>query len=119
MEREKPPDDISPSEFFTRWIPQAVARDADRQRRLRDTDATIVFDLEGEEGGVYTVRVGGGLVEGRSGRADTPDLVVRVDVGTWRMLNSGEISAPQALLKRKVHLDGDFLLGLKLHLILG
>ena len=40
-------------------------------------------------------------------------------VDTWRALNRGELSAPEALLRRKVHLAGDMLLALKLHLILG
>ena len=47
------------------------------------------------------------------------DLCVRIDITTWRRLNAGEISAPEAMLRRQVKLDGDFLLGLKLHLILG
>jgi hypothetical protein len=29
-----PPDDISPEEFFTRWVPQAVASDPARRERL-------------------------------------------------------------------------------------
>ena len=128
MSRAKPPADISPHEFFTEWIPGAVASDAERRRRLGDTDATIVFDLAAAEGldgqspdpgGAFTVRIVRGVVTGTVGASDTADLHVRVDVETWRGLNAGAISAPQALLKRKVRLHGDFVLGLKLHLILG
>ena len=122
MDRARPPNDITPAGFFTEWVPQAVAADAERRRRLGDTDATIEFIVEsdGEDaGGVFALRVRDGAVEGRAGRPLRPDLRVRVDIATWRALNRGEIGAPEALLRRRVHLEGDFLLGLKLHLILG
>ena len=119
MERIAPPDDISPLEFFTRWVPDAVAGDVLRQKRLAGTDARIVFELTGDGGGHYTVHIFGGRVRGVAGSVENPDLRVSVGVETWRRLNRGELSAPEALLKRKVKLHGDFLLGLKLHLILG
>jgi putative sterol carrier protein len=119
VERARPPDEIPPSEFFLRWVPEAVARDAHRQERLGDTEATIVFDLAGPGGGVYTISIAGGTVEGREGGAPEPDLRVELDVATWRQLNRGELSAPEALLRRRLHFHGSLLLGLKLHFILG
>jgi len=60
-----------------------------------------------------------GTVSGREGRTDAPDLTVHVDVPTWRALNRGEISAPEALLRRRLRISGNLVLALKLHLILG
>ncbi len=119
MQRVRPPDDILPARFFLSWVPEAVAGDSERRERLGDTEATIVFELTGDEGGVYTMEIAAGRVVGREGAAPDPDLRVQLDVATWRKLNRGEISAPEALLKRKLHLRGSFLLGLKLNLILG
>lgn len=120
MGRAVPPDDISPHDFFTRWVPEAVAEDEERRRRLGDTDAVIVFEIDGAGGGPFTLRIGpGGRVRGTPGASEEPDLAVRVDEETWRRLNRGEISAPHAVLKRRLRLHGDLLLGLKLHLILG
>jgi putative sterol carrier protein len=118
-ERAKPPDDIPPEVFFTEWIPTSVAGDASRGRQLGATQAQLVFALVGEGGGDFTLEIDAGAVVGRAGRAEAPDLVVTVDVETWRALNRGDLSAPEALLRRKVHLAGDMLLALKLHLILG
>ena len=122
-QRARPPEDISPTEFFTRWIGAAVAGDPARQAKLGDTRASIEFELTGgnpEPAGVYTVAIEpGGVVRGSAGAVEKPDLRVRVDVDTWRALNRGDISAPEALLRRRVHLSGSFLLALKLHLILG
>jgi putative sterol carrier protein len=100
-------------------VPEAVAADPNRRRKLAETEATVVFDLSGEGGGLFTVEIARGEVHGREGAAGSPDLTVRLDVSTWRGLNSGDISAPEALLKRKLHFEGSFLLGLKLHLVLG
>lgn len=119
MERARPPRDILPSDFFLHWVPEAVASDPTRRTRLGDTQATVVFDLAGLHGGTYTVRIENGVVEGSEGAAADPDLRVHLDVDTWRRLNSGETSAPEAILKRQLRFHGSFLLGLKLHLILG
>ncbi len=119
MARARPPADILPSDFFVRWLAEVVAQDAERREKLADTRATVVFNLSGPEGGVYTVRIEDGRVEGREGAADDPDLDVHLDVATWRRLNSGETSAPEAVLKKEIRFEGSFLLGLKLHLILG
>ena len=118
-ERARPPDDISPHEFFTVWLPARVAEDHDRRERLGDTAALLVFDLVGDEGGIFTVRVAEGVVFGSPGRPEAPDLEVRVDVETWRALNRGDLAAPEALLRRRLQISGKLMLALKLHVILG
>ncbi len=118
-ERLRPPDDITPREFFTRWVPQAVEADEQRRSQFADTRATLVFELTGEGGGVYTLYIADGSVRGVEGAADEPDLRVCVDRETWGMLNRGEMGAPEALVRRRVKLQGDLLLAIKLHFILG
>ena len=118
-DRVLPPDDISPSEFFTRWIGESVASDPERRARLGDTRAIMLFRLMGEGGGAFTVFVDGGQVRGEEGCAHAPDLEIEVDLETWRRLNRGEISAPEAALRRRLKLKGNLVLAIKLHLILG
>jgi putative sterol carrier protein len=119
MEIRRAPRDITPHDFFTSWIPASVAADHVRREKLGETRARIVFELQGDEGGPYTIDIEAGVVSGRPGDHGAENLRVRVDIATWRDLNAGEISAPEALLKRRLKLSGDFVLGLKLHLILG
>jgi putative sterol carrier protein len=118
-DRAMPPHDISPCEFFTRWVPEAVAADAHRRTRLGGSRAVIHFHLEGEEGGHFAVHLAAGEVRGSEGHPERADLRVRLDVGTWRALNRGDLSAPEAMLRRRVRLEGDLLLAIKLHFILG
>ena len=119
MTRSKPPPDIHPTEFFTRWVPEVVGRDADRRARLGDTRAVLAFELLGDGGGHYHLQVQEGAVSGRPGAPEVFDLRIRLDVETWRALNSGALSAPEAFLRRRVHLSGDLRLAVKLHLIIG
>jgi putative sterol carrier protein len=118
-ERAAPPDDISPEEFFTRWVPAAIASDPARRARLGDAPIDLEFTLEGEGGGVYAVRIRDGVMHGSVGPLADAQLHVRTDVATWRELNRGEMSAPEAFLRRRVHLHGKLLLAVKLHVILG
>jgi putative sterol carrier protein len=117
--RPRPPEDIAPLEFFTRWVPETVARDHARRGKLGDARATIHFELLGEGGGDYAVELVAGEVRGVAGRPERSDLHVRLDVPTWRELNRGALSAPEAMLRRRVKLRGDLLLAIKLHFILG
>lgn len=118
-QRAVPPDDISPHEFFTRWVPETVAADERRRAKLGRTCACIVFAFEEPDVGAFTIHIEEGRVRGEPERVAAPDLIVEVGVETWRSLNRGEISAPEAALRRRVKLTGDTLLALKLHLILG
>lgn len=118
-ERARPPEDIAPEEFFVRWVPAAVAADPSRRERLGPKPVEIEFELEGEGGGCYGVRLADGTVSGCVGPLADADLRVRTDVATWRALNRGELSAPEAFLRRRVRLQGNLLLAVKLHLILG
>jgi putative sterol carrier protein len=117
--RAVPPDDITPAEFFTAWVPHAVASDPARQQRLGATAHDLEFTLDGDGGGVFGVHIAERAVRGSVGAVERPDLRVRLDVATWRALNRGDMSAPEAFLKRRVHLSGSLVLAVKLHVILG
>ena len=122
--RAAPPADITPEDFFTRWIGESVASDEARRAKLGDTVATIQFDLEpsgedGEPGGTFSVDVANGVVSGRAEATPDAELRIEVDTATWRELNAGTIAAPEALIRRRLKMHGNFVLALKLHLILG
>jgi putative sterol carrier protein len=118
-DRPVPPSEIAPLEFFTRWLPEVVAGDPERRLRLGDTAATLQFDLVGEGGGSFLLHVEAGAVRGALGPAEAADLRLELDVPTWRALNDGSLSAPEAFLHRRLRVHGSFLLALKLQLIIG
>jgi hypothetical protein len=117
--RAIPPADIAPDVFFLEWLPAVVRSDPERRARLAATAATLAFELVGEGGGHFHLRVEAGEVQGFLGIAPAADLSVRVDVASWRALNAGTLSAPEALLRQRVQLAGDLTLAVKLHVIIG
>ena len=117
--RNRPPHDISPEAFFIEWVPRAIASDPERSARLGSGAFSLQFEIEGDGGGVFCLEVEEGMARGRVGAHEAPHLLVRVDFETWRELNRGDVSAPQALLSRRVRLQGDLRLAVRLHVILG
>ena len=118
-ERPLPPSEIDPLEFFLRWLPEVVAADPLRRQRLADTCATLQFDLIGQGGGSFLLYVEAGSVRGAVGPAPAVDLRLELDLATWRALNDGSLSAPEAFLRRRLRVEGSFALALKLQLIIG
>jgi len=117
--RPLPPSQIDPLDFFLRWLPEMVDADPQRRQRLADTRATLQFDLIGDGGGSFLLYVEAGSVRGAVGPASGVDLRLELDLATWRALNDGSLSAPEALLRRRLRVEGNFALALKLHLIIG
>lgn len=121
-ERAVPPPDITPESFFSEWVPRSVEDDPVRQAKLADADVVLVFYLDdpaGEQGGAYTLHVEEGQVRGERRDAPQADLRIHLTLETWRALNSGELSAPEAFMKKRVRLQGDLKLAVKLHLLIG
>jgi len=79
----------------------------------------LAFELLGDGGGHFHLTLCEGLVTGLSGAPETSDLHIRLDVTTWRELNDGSLTAPEAFLRRRVQLSGDLRLAVKLHLLIG
>ena len=118
-DRARPPADISPTEFFVNWAPRQVMEDGVRRAKLSGLDSTIQFVIQGEGGGSYFLVVASGRLEGFVGTAEDPDLALELDMETWRQLNSGQIKAPNAVMKRRLRFKGRLDLALKLHFIIG
>ncbi len=116
-DRVRPPDDISPHEFFTIWAPAAVHGDPKRRKHIDGLEARIQFVLVGDEGGPFHLEIRGGVIRGASGYAESPDVTLETDIATWRDLNSGRVAAPTAVMKRRLKFTGSMFLALKIHFI--
>ena len=116
--RAVPPAEISPAEFFERWVPNAVHADQERRSKIEGLSARIQFELEGDGGGLYYLALNGGSVHGYPGRTPEPDLTLHLSVETWRRLNAGELNAMQAAATRVLRFHGNLYLALKVHFLL-
>ncbi|MCE2490740.1 MAG: SCP2 sterol-binding domain-containing protein [Anaerolineae bacterium] len=84
-----------------------------------DLNATIQFDLDGDSGGLYWVKVGEGEVLRGSGPAAHPGMPVLALADDWAALDDGELNPLQAFMSGRLKIQGNMNLALKLQALLG
>ena len=76
--------------------------------------ATIVFDLSGENGGKFWLKLDQGEISGGEGDAVDAAMTLRASADDWYAVATGELNAMQAFMTGKVKIDGDMSLAMKL-----
>ncbi len=84
-----------------------------------DLNATIQFDLDGENGGLYWVQVGKGEVLSGSGQAENPEMTLKALADDWAALVAGELNPMQAFMSGRLKIQGNMNLAMKLQTLLG
>lgn len=90
-ERLEIPKDISPKDFFERFIPEQFEKaKALLPDPVKALSASMVFSLTGDQGGAWTIKFNKGDLKIAQG--DDPDRVVKIvqSVSDWRGAISGE-----------------------------
>jgi hypothetical protein len=90
-----------------------------RGSEARGLDFTCQFDLAGEGGGRWAMRVAGERCQVHPGVVDSPDLTVRCNAKLFLAIHREEASAVIALLLGRIRLRGDWKLFLAFPRILG
>jgi putative sterol carrier protein len=79
------------------------------------TKATIQFDLSGEHGGKWWVKIQDGKAESGKGEApDNANLTLVADSGDFVKIMTGEMDGMSAFMSRKLQVKGDMGLAVKL-----
>ncbi len=79
-----------------------------------DMKATYLFNMEGEGGGQWAVRIGDGKAEAEDGTPESFDLELRTKPHLWIDLSNNDLNPVWAITTRKVHLGGNQGLAMKL-----
>ena len=87
--------------------------------RADDLNATYQFTMEGEGGGQWNMRIAEGRADTSDGTADPYDCEIKTKPALWMDLASGDLSAPIAIMTRKVKLGGNPALAMKLSGLFG
>ena len=77
-------------------------------------NATIQFDLSGDNGGVYWLRIADGSAETGDGAVENPKMTVRAAADDCFEMVIGELNPLQAFMSGRVKVKGDMLLAMKL-----
>jgi putative sterol carrier protein len=85
-----------------------------RSERAGDLRATYAFELGGDGGGEWTVRVGDGALSVSDGPATDADVTVRAKAADWMAIVEGRMDPQLAYLTKKLRVSGDLGLALRL-----
>jgi putative sterol carrier protein len=82
-------------------------------------DAIFQFDLTGDNGGKYWVKVANQTVEVHEGETADPTLIVTASAADYLQMVNGELSAMSAFMAGKVKVKGNMGLAMKLQGMFG
>jgi putative sterol carrier protein len=77
-------------------------------------NAIIQFDLSGDNGGLYWLRVADGKCESGEGQADDPRMTLKAAADDYYSVVSGTMNPMQAFMSGKLKIQGDLSLAMKL-----
>ncbi len=82
-----------------------------------DMSATILFDLSGDNGGFYWIKIADGAATTGAGELSDPAMTVKASADDWFAVATGQTNAMQAFMTGKLKILGDMGLAMKLQTI--
>ncbi len=86
--------------------------------KVGDLNTVILFDLSGEGGGKWTLKLEDGKAEVDEGETAEPAMTLSMDGSDFVAMSNGELNAMQAFMQGKIKIAGDMGLAMKLQTIL-
>ncbi len=77
-------------------------------------DAGILFDLSGDNGGLYWIKICGGSIEHGEGEISDPAMTLKASADDWHAVSTGNMNAMQAFMTGKLKILGEMSLAMKL-----
>jgi putative sterol carrier protein len=85
--------------------------------KAADLDATILFDLSGDNGGFFWIKIADGAAETGMGEVTDPAMTVKASADDWFAVATGQMNAMQAFMTGKLKILGDMGLAMKMQTI--
>ena len=79
-----------------------------------DLAATILFDLSGDNGGFFWIKIADGAATTGAGEVGDAAMTVRASADDWFAVATGEMNAMQAFMTGKLKILGDMGLAMKM-----
>jgi putative sterol carrier protein len=96
------------SEFFDK-VPGSVNKD-----KIAGMNCVYQFNIDGDEGGKWNVKVADGDAVVSEGAADSPSITLTMTAENFIALVTGKLNGQTAFLTGKLKIQGDMTLAMKL-----
>ena len=87
--------------------------------KAEGVNATILFELKGDNGGYFWIRVADGSAETGEGEVSNPVMTVKAEADDWFAVATGQMNAMQAFMTGKLKILGDMGLAMKVQSLMG
>lgn len=109
-----PPDGITPEEYYLTWLPKQATANPDAAAKLKGIETTIQFEITGENGGEFYLKLKDCQISTHKGTVDSPELTVKQSVEVWREINAGKRNPKMAYMSGKLKVSGSLAKAMKL-----
>ena len=87
--------------------------------KIKGMNAIYQFDLSGDNGGVFHVKVADDTAELIEGASDNANITITMAADDFESLLDGKLNATSAFMAGKLKIKGDMSLAMKLQSLLG
>jgi putative sterol carrier protein len=101
-------DQVTPDQIFEQ-MPNAILPE-----KAGSTNATIQFDLSGDKGGKWWVKIQDGTAQSGKGEAESPNLTLIADANDYVKISLGQMDGTAAFMQGKLKIKGDMGLAIKM-----
>ena len=75
--------------------------------KAKGMNATVQFDLTGDNGGQYYVKVADGQLDSGKGEADNPTATIHMSADDYKAMIAGDLNPVTAFMTQKIKVEGD------------
>jgi putative sterol carrier protein len=87
--------------------------------KAEGVNAVIQFDLAGENGGLYWVKIDNGVCTTGKGQAETPRMTIKASADDYYNVATGKANVMQSFMSGKIKVQGDMSLAMKMASMFG
>lgn len=87
--------------------------------KSKGLNAVFQFELSGDEGGTFHLKVADGTVEAVDGASDNPNVTILMSAEDYKSMMEGKLNSTSAFMAGKLKVKGDMSLAMKLQAVVG